>query len=66
MSILAIIGALVAIAILIIIVKAGLELAAQTGWASAPVSTVVWAAALVLCLLLIAWALNIPVPFFTW
>lgn len=64
MSILAIIGALIAIAILFVLVKAALSIASQHGWASSTVNTVIWAAAVIIALLIIAWALNIPVPFF--
>ncbi len=64
MSILAILGALIAIAILFVLVKAIISIASHHGWASSTVNTIIWAAAVIIALLIIAWALNIPVPFF--
>lgn len=66
MSITALLGVLIAIAIVIIIVRVLLQLATHFGYASAPISAVVWAAAFILCVLLLAYGLGIPVPFFRW
>lgn len=66
MSVTALIGAVIAIVILIIIVRVGLQLASHFGYGGGVVAPIVWAAAFILCLLLIAYALGIPVPFFRW
>lgn len=66
MSITALIGVVIAIAILLIIVHVGLRIAARFGYGDGIVAPIVWAAAFILCLLLIASALGIPVPFFRW
>lgn len=66
MDISALIGVAIAIVCILIVVRIGLMLAAKFGWASDILTAIVWGAATILCILLIASAFGINVPWVHW
>lgn len=66
MDITALIGVALAIVCILIIVRIGLKVAAKFGWADDILTAIVWGAATILCILLIASAFGIQVPWVHW
>lgn len=66
MDISALIGVAIAIVCILIVVSIVLLIAAKFGYASDIITKIVWGAATILCLLLLASAFGINVPWVHW
>lgn len=66
MDISALIGVAIAIVCILIVVRIGIKVAEKFGWASDILVAIAWGAATILCLLLLASAFGINVPWVHW